>query len=273
MSENQSGVLKGMRCVTVGSRRLRVVVLMAAVLATSCSTNSGEDGNRVTPETKQPLPYSYGWSADPGVDLFSRGAELVRATEEAGQLSFFAGLDHSFPGYRAAIGGPVDHLDPDKMDAVGLVQPKGIPVESTNYRHITNFVASDDAVAATLCTYKAYANDGDNRLTTRFGRTRIELENVGTSAGTPGTPDTDPDRENPAAHDLPDWNVFGSWKIRVFKTDIPEPVECDRWWHSQFPELPFDPETDRIDVPHGFRVPTQPVAVQYPEWIGPADNG
>ncbi|NLE82570.1 MAG: hypothetical protein GX610_23940 [Rhodococcus sp.] len=204
------------------------------------------------------------------MDLFSRGAELVRATYEAGGMAFFRGIDNSFPGYREAIGGPVDHLDPDIMDSVGSVVPIGKPLPTTNFRHIATISSNDRSVMATVCTYEAYANEEDNGLTTRFGRTRIELENVGTSAGAPGIPDADPDRENPAAHDPPDWNVFGSWKIRVFNTDTPEPVECNRWWHSLFPALPFDSETDRLDLPHGFHVPTQPVAIQYPEWIGPA---
>lgn len=257
----------------MGKRMLRASALVAAVIVASCSTSTqAEDGAPVESQPEAEIPHSYRWSADPSVDIFSRGAELVRATYEAGGLAFFRGIDHSFPGYRTAIGGPVGHLDPDIMESVGSVAPIGDPLPTTNFRHIADFHSGDRSVGATVCTYELFANERDNTLEPRLGQTRIELENTGNSPGAPGEPDLHPDQEDPDAQSPPDWDVFGDWKIIRFETIPDAPRECTGWWLSQFPTLPTNPETGRISIPDDFRAPTVPVAVQYPEWIGPARN-
>ncbi|MFD4366177.1 hypothetical protein [Rhodococcus sp. NPDC058521] len=263
-----------MWCAMMGKRRQAASAIVLAAILASCGTASDEQGPPTEPEVLPSPLYTFRWSADPTVDLFSRGAELVRAAYEAGELNYFRGIDHSFPGYRKAIGGPVDHLDPDKMDSVGLVEPAGTPVASTNVRRITDFSATDTSVGATLCTHKLYAHESDNTLSPRFGPTRIELENTSEETGPPGIADDLIDAANPEASVPPTWNVFGTWKITRFES-IPSsetPPECTRWWLSQFPELTTNPETELVSIPEGFRAPTQPVAVQYPEWIGAADN-
>lgn len=275
-TERESSAVTKTWYAMMGSWTLRGPALAAAaVLAVSCGASSDGDSSYPAADSSESIPYSYRWSAEPRVDLLSRDAELVRAVEEGGELAFIRGLENSFPGYREALGGPVRHDDPDIMDSVGSVQPLGQAVERTNFRHIADFSATDTAVGATLCTSKLYAHESDNTFEPQLRTTRIELANTTDSPGAPGVPDLNPDGKDAGAFRRPDWNVFGSWKITRFQT-LPSseaPPECTRWWLSQFPTLQTDPGTGRISIPDGFRAPTQPVAVQYPEWIGPADNG
>ena len=106
---------------------------------------------------------------------------------------------------------------------------------------------------------------------------RVELERTDDDPGQPGVPDADAAEQDPRAHRVPTWNVFEGWKVtklhylRRLNGDV-IPQGCTDWWQQQFPA--FAPNASgNLVPPAGFEPPTMPVAVQYPEWIGPAISG
>ncbi|MCQ4121657.1 hypothetical protein [Rhodococcus tibetensis] len=228
--------------------------------------------------TEQPpeVLYTNVWSADSGVDLLQRGAELVRATYESADYTRFVGQARSFPGYPEAVGGPARRGDPEKEDFFTSLDPgqdEQIPL--TNFLHITAFEETAAGVGATVCTYNLRADPGVNLSVEGLNLAfRIELERTGEDSGQPGIPDTNPAQQDPRAHRPPSWNVFDGWKITKLRYLRPPmgdemPQGCIDWWLQQLPS--FTENASGIVVPPpGFETPTMPVAVQYPEWIGPA---
>lgn len=246
--------------------------LLAAAATAACSPDEADPVPRTDPE----IIYSNVWSADSNIDLFSRGAELVRASAEGGDYTYFVGVDKSYPGYSSAVGGPADDRNPDKSEFLTWRDPlnsKAIP--KTEFQHITAYAASTSAVTATVCSYSLFPDPGDNAsLKPLSTATQIELVNTGTDPGLPGIKDADPAHNDSRAHRPPTWNVFGTWRIQKIRfiraaPDDPIPQGCTDWWHKQFPTFIEQPG-NILSQPPGFQAPTQPVAIQYPEWIGPA---
>ncbi|TQC45252.1 hypothetical protein EEB14_32875 [Rhodococcus sp. WS4] len=211
--------------------------------------------------------------------MFTRDAELVRAAYEAGELTSYVGLSNAYLGYESAVGGPARHGDPDKEEFLTWREPEDTrQVAGTNFVHITELATTDSRVAATVCSYELFsephANITLNPLSAAF---QVELEHTADDPGQPGVPDADAAEQDPRAHRVPTWNVFEGWKIaklhylRRLNGDV-IPQGCTDWWQQQFPA--FAPNASgNLVPPAGFDPPTMPVAVQYPEWIGPANSG
>ena len=258
------------------SSRWSVTVAAAAILASGCAPSVG--GEPGAAEQEPTILYTNVWSANPGINLMQRGPELVRAAYEAADYTRFVGQAHSFPGYPAAVGGPARQGNPDKEEFFTWLEPgedEQIPL--TNFAHITSYEESGPDIGATVCSYNLHADPGTNLsvegLNIAF---RVELERTADDPGQPGVPDTDPAQQDPRAHRVPTWNVFEGWKItklhylRRLNGDV-IPQGCTDWWQQQFPA--FAPNASgNLVPPAGFEPPTMPVAVQYPEWIGPANS-
>jgi hypothetical protein len=252
-----------------------VVVAATTILVTGCTPNVGGEADSV--EQPPTILYTNVWSADTGVDLAQRGPELVRSAYEAADYTRFVGQAHSFPGYPEAVGGPTRHGNPDKEEFFTWLEPdedEQIPL--TNFLHITAYDETDPGIGATVCSYNLHADPGPNfsveGLNAAF---RVEMERTADDPGQPGVPDTDPAQQDPRAHRVPTWNVFEGWKItklhylrRLDGDVIPE--GCTDWWQQQFPTFAANASGNLVPPP-GFEPPTMPVAVQYPEWIGPAN--
>jgi len=257
----------------MGRRVIAAIGVFAIAASTACESRR-ESAPRV--EADPEILYSNVWSADSGLDLFSRGAELVRATFEAGEYTYFVGLDKSYPGFREAVGGPARHDDPDKSDLMTWAVPANSKQRpATVFEHITDFTATQTNVSATVCRYMLYPGDEFNATLNPLDEaSRIELSNSAESAGLPGSADSRYDSQDPHAHRPPTWNAFGTWKIdkiRWTKTVAGEsiPNGCVDWWQQRFPTFTEKTEQNVLSGPEGFVAPTQPVAIQYPEWIGP----
>lgn len=229
------------------------------------------------PAADPEILYSNVWSADRGIDLFSRGAELVRATTEAGEYTSFVGIKNSYPGYDHAVGGPARHQNPDKSEVATWLEPiDSHQSPRSNFRHITAFSATDTTVSAVVCGYSVNPTAAENiTLNPLSDAQQIELANTGSSPGLPGIADNDPVHQDPSAHRPPDWNVFGAWRVTKIRNIQLAPGEtipqgCTDWWHQQFPTFTKVSDYNILTPPPGFQAPTQPVASQYPEWIGPA---
>ncbi|RJO76538.1 hypothetical protein D5S18_09580 [Nocardia panacis] len=225
------------------------------------------------------IAYTEVWSADTGIDLFSRGAELVRATSEAGYLTQFAGVDKSYPGYNRAVGAPVSWHDEDKSEKLAWSNPVDpvIPKPGTFYNHITDYAASDTQITASVCSYGISAVASTRPASTQVlnDAVQIHLSNYAPTPGVAGIPDIDPTKRDPRGHRVPTWNVFGTWTVaRIkFHTRDSIPAGCTDWWQQQFPDFIRSPNYNFLTAPPGYQPPVHPIVEQYPEWIGPSASG
>ncbi|MGC0366839.1 hypothetical protein ABH922_004823 [Rhodococcus sp. 27YEA15] len=250
------------------------LLLLSTVTLVGCvpDAQNGENNISVPPPR---IEYANVWSAQDGFDLFSRGSELIRATREAGYMSFTLGIEKSFPGYESLIQDGLSNRE-SELNSVfkGGRSPAGqSPV--TNYFHIVDLVESDHSVSATVCLYTIQSIENSSDRGEVFSTaTYISLENSEASPGPPGLIDRDIAAHDAAAKFPPDWNVFGTWRaeqLRVLTADE-VPRGCTQWWSERFPEyVKRTPDSRTLVPPEGYVPPVMPVAVQYPEWIGPGD--
>ena len=263
---------------TVDRRSSQWFVAIAATtaLVAGCAPSVGNEIASV--EQSPAILYTNVWSADPGVNLVQRGPELVRGAYEAADYTRFVGQAQSFPGYPAAVGGPTRPGNPDKEEFFTWLEPgEDVQVPLTNFLHITEYEETGPGIGATVCSYNLHADPGPNfsveGLNAAF---RVELERTADDPGQPGIPDTDPAQQDARANRVPTWNVFEGWKItklhylRRLDGDV-IPQGCTDWWQQQFPAFAANASGNLVPPP-GFEPPTMPVAVQYPEWIGPANS-
>ncbi|MCK0093387.1 hypothetical protein MWU77_21640 [Rhodococcus sp. F64268] len=253
-------------------------LLSILVLLTPGCTNSPNPGapEPSEPPADPPLPFTNSWSAEPDIDLFSRGAELVRASIEAGIHASFFSVSESFPGYSDAIG--YQHVNYNEIaDTVARGRPRGGWISDLTYLyHIAEITETPTSIIAEVCdepvTVDPYISD--HRVKHGFSWI-VALTNTGGAAGLPGVVDTDPDGSDPRARRVPDWNVFGAWNITQLRTGgrdastaIAHPA-CTEWWLERHPgsevlgNYTFSPAGE---------IPGEPRLPQYPEWIGPSET-
>lgn len=234
-------------------------------------------GDHADEPQKHDLPYTNVWSADDGVDMFSRERELVRATAESARLVYDAGLEYAYPGYREAItAGDINisfrHNRGEKGEA-WFDYPNTI----TNFNYISEYSEDDRTVTATICQYvlptegvttksASHSNFYDDLFALD-----IRLDRVANDPGRAGPPDREPTIENSTAGRTPNWNVFEGWKISRITTDkVNRPQSCVDWYQQQLPGLTtkkVSADGIFIDTPPEFEVPPRPISIQYPEWI------
>ncbi|MFD6893275.1 hypothetical protein ACFWB0_01835 [Rhodococcus sp. NPDC060086] len=258
--------------------RLRriTIALSIGTLIGGCATPQDPDPADVLEALSDFQPsYTSSWSAETGIDLFSRGAELVRASLEAGWQTSMYTFKDSFPGYREAI----DYPHNTNRDITWGVQTENTANdrvgEFTTYYHITELSESPTEVTASICKDIVNTEPVIYDSPTRHGYSwTVALRNTSDTPGLPGIVDTDPDNHDPHARRTPDWDVFGTWKITRLTPDsldternVADPA-CTTWW------LANHPDTLRVVDNFTFRppgtVPGVPRAPQYPEWIGPS---
>lgn len=220
------------------------------------------------------VAWSNVWSAGPGVDLFSRGAELVRASLEAAYLAQARGIDKTFPGYRAAIGPQPEYGDPQaRAKNYGYVpagyEPRNIGLTVLNY-HLVDLVQTADRVSGTVCSY-GLAPRPTERSKYLYDAYLIALSKKdGSPSGVPGVVDTRnnfPQRQGK----VPTWDVFAPWTINRIQigeaSDVP--ASCTDWWRSVFPDAVKRPNSNQMT--RSAPGPIAPAnARQYPRWIGPS---
>lgn len=198
---------------------------------------------------------------------------MTRAALEAGEYATYVGAAQSFPGYLDALPGYISSTNPAVEDYFFSNQPgESQQKPTTFFRHIAELEESKRTVNATVCDYwidpDGTANPGPNQLR---GAWWVKLSNPGGDPGVPAVADTDARTNDQREHPIPTWNVFGSWKIDKLKyVPIEEiPRSCVDWWQERFPTFVPRNGSNVLDPPEGYVPETMPVAVQYPEWIGP----
>lgn len=259
-------------------RVLAGCVVVAAVAAAGC-VSSVDDQPPADPPVVPEILYTHVWSAEPGVDLLSRGAELVRATYEAGEFASFAGVYNSYPGYARAVGAPVPWQDPNKLEQLVWAKPVDpvTPKPGTYYNHIVNYVVDNYGISADVCTYGIPATPevaASKEVIWSFAYA-VALDNHGGEPGKAGIPDEDAAAHDVRAERIPRWDVFEGWNISRIDLHDPGtiPAACGDWWKERFPEfVHYAPGVNGVKSPPGYVIPVEPVAVQYPEWIGPVEG-
>ncbi|MGV9611363.1 hypothetical protein [Nocardia xishanensis] len=265
------------------SKKLAAVFLaaLAGTQASACTSESAP------PESS--IPYANVWSADTGIDLFSREAELVRATHESGWLVYNAGMDYAYDGYAEAVSElasrePTGDLERDSeagylfthaRDSKNTDWPRS--ANETQYSHITSYTAAGSSITATVCRYvvptEGVTGSADR---TEFARNmsvvEIQLANSSNKPGRAGLANRDPNSHDPAARRPPQWNVFGSWKITsIRRVHYVDPEGCEKWFRQRIPGLEGPkPGSKNLTITTDVKIPPQPVEAQYPEWIGPS---
>ncbi|QNG24229.1 hypothetical protein G4H71_15370 [Rhodococcus triatomae] len=264
-----------------GSRPARHAVQAIAVVATillgatACTNDTEPPAEPNPPE----LVHSHAWSTEPGTDLFSREAELVRASIEGAEMTLLFGIDNSFPGYSEAVGGPRETTDDRFHRSARWKYPVDVaPIPVTFFRHLVDLEVVDNRITASVCGYRLFADREDRMFNPLSEAIHVELDlPSGGNYGAAGPPDGDPATSDPDAQNPPGWNVFGDWRIQTLRLipvspDHTIPESCLPWWSSRFPEFERRTELNILNAPDGWAPPTQPVALQYPEWIGPTEN-
>lgn len=261
------------------SRRLGLL-MVAAALASGCSDHPAHDaqsGRSIPVEQLHP-PFSFVWSAQPRTELFSRPAELVRATREALELTNIYGPDKTFPGYLPAMGSP--RSPGDREYQLNITQSRSGYVEvgkspRTNYLHIAELTVSPDrnAISAVVCGYSIAAPENTTELNPDLVQDARRIDLSGPASDTQPTSlvDDHSDRVDPRGEMPPTWNVFGSWHITKLASMMPDlPASCGDWWQSQLPYLRRPPGENYLTRPAddpNFQMPREPVRPQFPEWI------
>lgn len=256
--------------------RSRFALALAALLTAGCSTTTDTHIEQTPTTPPDPeLPYTNHWSAEPGIDIFDRGPELVRASLEAGQYAAFFSVHRSFPGYRDAIGYPDKYSLQTVTDIVVSGRPGSGRISPLTYHyHIADITETSDTITAEVCAERVTVETRTSERGERHGFSwMVSLTNTDDTPGLPGIADTDPDRSDPRARRVPDWNVFGTWNITQLRTGgrdastaTAHPA-CTDWWLGRHPGS--DVRNNYTFAPAG-EIPGQPRLPQYPEWIGPS---
>lgn len=256
--------------------RFRSLLMAALFVTVSCAATEKSSDSK--PPTDFEIRYSHVWSAAQGIDLFSRGAELVRATREAEWYSNFVGRKNSYPGFEQAYPAWDDPLNTSD-NLMPLKPPRrslksGPPAGRTYYMHLVNLIQDDHKVSATFCDYHVdpqidWYEYPEDQGQYKFGGTiDVQLTNGDAEPGHPGKVDTNPDTTDPNSHMPPKRDIFQNWNITRFyaRAYQDSSKECGDWLHKQFPAFETSSNGGYL-LPTREQIPTAPSRPQFPDWI------
>ncbi|WP_306361024.1 hypothetical protein [Nocardia sp. CC227C] len=204
------------------------------------------------------------WSAEPGIDLYTPEATLIRATDEADLIALYAGLDYSYPGYAAAL------MDPTRLERYEEGEGHRT-VFGTLRSHVWQIQPNANGFHAELCglnNESAATSPGAPELSrpnNRGGYQGIDFVRTGAAVETPVTATPYAPAPDRLHWQAPTYNVFDGWTVSFETGEDPEAAaRCDAWALSLFPDLPAGlGDSTPLDTPP---VP-QPA---YPGWPAPA---
>ncbi|WP_152538184.1 hypothetical protein [Williamsia sp. D3] len=257
---------------------IKAIVLAGCLFLASCSLGSqeGSPPSSPIPVQEEDAFWASVWSADAGIDLFSRAGELVRGTVEAGYMAQAFGVKRSFPGYLDALGGeplPAQN-DPRRQAIAAAYAPPdlgpGAPNLKSLFYHVVELTNDNSRVSAKICEYGLLPTPSMPLRYLGMGEAVTLVKHDG-PVGRPGIPDTGKNSEGIVGK-IPGWNIFGSWRITESRGLRGEtlPAQCTAWWKSVFPEAIQDPGRNSVQLP-GL-APAAAGEVQYPKWIGPSNS-
>ncbi|NDV10001.1 hypothetical protein GXW84_37165 [Rhodococcus sp. IEGM 248] len=233
------------------------IAVTTSVLAAGCGSSEPEPP-AVESSSAYSVPgnmgFNYRWSADPGIDLYSRQATVIRAYVESYYLAIDASaLSAAYPGFAEAVPqhkrADFDHpVDPTERRYVG-----------TQFQHLMWMTKTERGWFATICTgdYSVMELGEDGKFY-NVGSKYVNAETVeviapnevsATSANSSG-----PER-------APTINVFDGWTLAEHvkgARDQNAYAECD----SRMPDA-RDVRPQKANLPH---VTPYPTLAPYPGW-------
>lgn len=173
------------------------------------------------------------WSAEPGIDLVTGPAVVIRAYLESRSLASQMGdIDYVYPGFKHAVA-PNDPAEPDySLNPPPITQdlwpeprpdssPLLYPAVGTGRSHILRIDTSGRQVTAVVCGWDygtaydigdgRYSNDPTNPLGTHNPDGGIFAQWVAMTAPAPDTSPPLPPQRGPAP--APTTDVFDGWRI------------------------------------------------------------
>jgi hypothetical protein len=128
-----------------------VLLLLVVTACTKGTPTPAPPPNAIERWSGAAADVRYRWSADPGIDLLSGPAVIVRAYIESVELAeIMFSADYVYPGFDRAV-------SPDGPNYVGprpdLVYPPEHPPVGTEYGHILGIEQKGRDVVATVCGY------------------------------------------------------------------------------------------------------------------------
>lgn len=260
------------------SRRSTVALHICAVLTiAACATEPDEatTSSSSAPVADNAVFWSSIWSADPGIDMFSRTGELVRGSVEAGYLAQAYGVDQSFPGYSEALGDnrtgdPLENEPINWASAPPGRQPTPARSQQALFYHLAELDHDETTVNAIVCSYALGPTPSDAHKFLYNG-IAVTLTRTAGDEGQPGVADNGASSPAATSRKIPEWNIFEPWQINQSHMMEVEtiPASCVTWWKSVFPDAVQDPGRNSVQLPGP--APAAYDVDQYPEWIGPAN--
>lgn len=264
----------------------RLTIAILAVLASVCACGSPPVTRPATstytgPPSPEPSQYQFPtkyagnftvvWSAEPSIDLFSRPAEIVRATGEADAIR---GVPSSL-NYPGAV-------DANAVNKHGGVDRSMPPWSGTLYFHILRLNVAADAITATTCRTEVgvvnHGVRGPDSLTRGIGYLfsfSARLPRGGSDPRASAVHATTSGRGDRA----PRYNAFAPWQVtytavvNVYNppsdsdearcdqkaVDIARTIPAYKNQRAEFPEL----------EPRGYTDADFPRQPQFPGWPAP----
>ncbi|UNN00275.1 hypothetical protein [Rhodococcus opacus] len=141
----------GAKGVRLNFERSRLPILAAIVLTVAGCGSSGTKPSAVESASAYSVPnnirFNYRWSADPGVDLYSRQATVIRAYVESYYLAIDANaLSAAYPGFAEAV---PQHKRADFDHPVDLTEGRYV---GTQFQHLMWMTKTERGWFATICT-------------------------------------------------------------------------------------------------------------------------
>lgn len=209
------------------------------------------------------INYNVRWSADPGIDLFSRPAVVVRAYMESYYLAIHGhALAAGYPGFADATSQQRDRVDFDYWNGLELERLAG-----TQFEHLLALAPTSDGWAATVCSGNyAVMAEKDSRFFNLAGPSP-QAETVRIVAPEQTLPVTSEPLAAEGAERAPSADVFAGWKIAEHEQaarDQNAYSECD----SRMPDA-RDARPHKVNLPHDAPYPT---LAPYPGWPGFDEN-
>ncbi|WP_231868869.1 hypothetical protein [Rhodococcus opacus] len=201
--------------------------------------------------------YNFRWSAEAGIDLFSRPAVVVRAYMESYYLAIHGhALAASYPGFADATSQQLDRVDFDYWNDLELERLVG-----TQFEHLLALAPTEDGWAATVCSgnYTVMA-EKDGRFFNLTGPSP-QAETLRIVAPEQTLPTTSEPLAVEGAERAPSADVFAGWKIAEHEQaarDQSAYAECD----SRMPDA-RDARPQKANLPHDTPYPT---LAPYPGW-------
>ncbi len=233
---------------------------------TTPATTACSDGSAAYQPPDEVCNATMVWSAEPGIDLYSPEATLVRAAWESDEIGSYAGLEQTYPGFARALS-PEYHgrgryrEERYRGTVFGTVLGHILEIETTADGFLGKFCVLSNGFAR-LEDDGRYARSNGRGFDpeVRFTRTETASPSTDTATTAPTTYAPAPDRLQWQA---PTYDVFDGWRVS-FPTRYEDRNRCDAWALSQDPDAPAEVEAVYSDTP-------PPVLPAYPGWPATPD--